>query len=278
MPKGLEFSYNEFTVPFQHTMLHFFVDDGFVNATEYASQKHHHEYNEIIFIKKGFAQISANGQTLQIPEGNMLLTPAGLEHSLRSFENTVFITISYWGEPFGKIPGVGRDVAVYSDPHISAAFNRIAEYYNEKHTYKQELMVLCFTEIMHLLKELSDRNESAQLNAGSLESNNYRNYIVERYFHARFNQSPNLSELSRLLNLSEVQTQRIIKKIYGMSFCEKVLLLRMEYAKTLLLKNELSVSEISFKVGYNTESNFFSTFKRYYGITPKQYRKSNTKA
>jgi len=280
MPDIFNFSYNEFQVPLHDSLLQFFVDDGFVNSNKYASENHHHDFNEIIYIRKGSAEITVQGGTMQVKESNMLLIPANLEHSLRGYEDTVFITISYWGELTDRIKhsrATIPSISVFCNPHLSNAFGRIADYYNEKHAYKQELLSLCFREIMHLIKELSERNESAQQKQVTLESSNYRNYIVERYFQERFNKSPKITELSEILKLSTIQTQRIIKKMYGITFCEKILQMRMAYANTLLLKNELPISEIVFKVGYNTESNFFSTFKRYYGITPKQYRKKHIK-
>ena len=96
---------------------------------------------------------------------------------------------------------------------------------------------------------------------------------MEQYFNVSFNQSPKIADLAQLLKLSPVQTQRVIRKNYGTNFSEKITQRRMELARSLLLKNQLSVAEIALATGYNTEGNFFSTFKRYYGTTPKQYQK-----
>lgn len=46
----------------------------------------------------------------------------------------------------------------------------------------------------------------------------------------------------------------------------------MERAKKLLKNTQLSVGIIGMKLGYDNFSHFTSSFKKYAGITPKEYR------
>lgn len=49
---------------------------------------------------------------------------------------------------------------------------------------------------------------------------------------------------------------------------------RILMAKELLLKQEISLAEISSKIGYNEMRAFANQFRKFEGITPKEYRKN----
>ena len=94
--------------------------------------------------------------------------------------------------------------------------------------------------------------------------------IIDNYF-AEF---PVGSEqvLANKLHLSRRQLGRILQQYYGMSFREKFMHAKMDYTAWLLRTTNNSVGEIAHQVGYTTESSLFSSFKKYFGVTPKKYR------
>mgnify|MGYP000336219065 FL=1 len=47
----------------------------------------------------------------------------------------------------------------------------------------------------------------------------------------------------------------------------------MSMAATLLTETEISISEISVKLGFATAEYFSNTFKSYFGINARDYRK-----
>jgi AraC-like DNA-binding protein len=48
----------------------------------------------------------------------------------------------------------------------------------------------------------------------------------------------------------------------------------MELAKTLLQEQQMNVNEIASHLGYSASSHFIASFKRKFGITPKQFSKA----
>lgn len=60
---------------------------------------------------------------------------------------------------------------------------------------------------------------------------------------------------------------------FGMSFPEYINVLRLKDAITLLEKSDLSIEEISDKVGYGTIRTFQRQFQNKYSMSPKNYRK-----
>ncbi len=88
-------------------------------------------------------------------------------------------------------------------------------------------------------------------------------------------QTITLKRLSNLLGLSERQCQRFLMNNYGMSYSEKLLQARMIKAADYLAFTDLDIQSIVEKVGYSENSYFSRIFKKYYGITPGDYRKKN---
>ena len=70
---------------------------------------------------------------------------------------------------------------------------------------------------------------------------------------------------------------RFFKKVTGTTFKEYLLRLRIDKAKELLMKYNMSVTEIAYQVGFENLSYFFRVFKRFTTLNPMEFRKlSNT--
>lgn len=83
-----------------------------------------------------------------------------------------------------------------------------------------------------------------------------------------------LKHLAEFFNYSERHLQRIIKSATGRSFSENILKFRMERATDLLVKEKMSVAETAEILGYYDASSFRHIFRKYYGMTPTEYRNS----
>ncbi|MDF2647538.1 MAG: two component transcriptional regulator, AraC family protein [Paenibacillus sp.] len=66
---------------------------------------------------------------------------------------------------------------------------------------------------------------------------------------------------------------RCFKDELGLSFTDYVIKLRMEKAKELLKAPGCRSSEAALAVGYGDYPHFAKTFKKYYGLSPTEYRK-----
>ena len=96
--------------------------------------------------------------------------------------------------------------------------------------------------------------------------------IIDNFFSTWPSPVGNEQELAQLLHVSRRHLNRILFQYYGMTFREKLMHARMDYAAWLLRTTDKRVGEIARIVNYGSESSFFSSFKKYYGITPTNYR------
>lgn len=82
-----------------------------------------------------------------------------------------------------------------------------------------------------------------------------------------------LEQLSSKLNVSASTFQRLVKKYYSTTAWQKVIEIRMEQARIMLLNTNYPLKVIAEKLGYADEFVFSNAFKRFYGTFPRFYKK-----
>ena len=95
---------------------------------------------------------------------------------------------------------------------------------------------------------------------------------VLRYIEEHYADSIRLEDAALLVSLSPAYLSNIFKKETGENFVDYLNSYRIEHAKTKLKDSNLSVNEISYSVGFQDARYFSKLFKKYVGITPKDYR------
>jgi two-component system response regulator YesN len=93
-------------------------------------------------------------------------------------------------------------------------------------------------------------------------------YIQENYPNPEFT----LQNLADSIQMSTPYISQYFKKNTDYTISEYVTRLRMEKAKDLLLKTEMTVQEIASSVGYYSVSSFIRKFREKEKITPGQYK------
>jgi AraC-like DNA-binding protein len=82
---------------------------------------------------------------------------------------------------------------------------------------------------------------------------------------------PNLSELTSFSNMSESKMNRLFKQIFGNSIYTYYQALRMNEAAHLIREQNLSVSEVGYRLGFSNLSHFTRLFEKHIGLKPKKF-------
>lgn len=81
-------------------------------------------------------------------------------------------------------------------------------------------------------------------------------------------------EIAEMLHLSKSYLSHLFKELTGVTVMDYVISRRIRQAKFLfLVENRLSVTEVSYRVGFKHLAHFSRVFKEQVGKTPEQYRK-----
>lgn len=135
--------------------------------------------------------------------------------------------------------------------------------------------VLKLLEIFHKLSKSADFEVIASVGYTNTHkmSETDRMQKVHEYVMKHFKEEIRLGEVASLVSMSEAAFCRYFKNRTNKTFSAFVSEIRVGYACKLLLKENKSISQISFESGYNTLSNFNKQFREITGKTPIQYQK-----
>jgi AraC-like DNA-binding protein len=85
-----------------------------------------------------------------------------------------------------------------------------------------------------------------------------------------FEPAPTISQLAKMVSISESKLKKDFKLIYGLPVYEYFQKIRMQAAKDKLLTGGHSVKEVAMELGYSNLSNFTIAFKKEFGLLPSK--------
>lgn len=105
----------------------------------------------------------------------------------------------------------------------------------------------------------------------------YQNRInrVFKYIDENLDSELSLNTVSEIAFFSPFHFHRIFKFITDETLNLYVTRQRVEKSASELIHKNVAVTEISFKYGFKDNSSFTRAFKKYYGVSPTEFRKQN---
>ena len=110
-----------------------------------------------------------------------------------------------------------------------------------------------------------------------LEPSNSEDYFIDKaeglIVENLSNEQFGVSELAEAMNMSRSSLLRKVKKHTKLSASQFIRQVRLQKGMELLKQNSLTVSEISYQVGFGSTSYFIKCFREYYGYPPGEVGK-----
>ncbi|GAA0575189.1 AraC family transcriptional regulator [Caenispirillum bisanense] len=94
------------------------------------------------------------------------------------------------------------------------------------------------------------------------------------YIEAHLDEPLSLTDVARHAAVSVSTLQRLFRDVVGLSVGDHLRRLRMDRARRLLEHDGASVTEAALVAGYGSAANFATAFKRLYGLTPSECRRT----
>ena len=86
-----------------------------------------------------------------------------------------------------------------------------------------------------------------------------------------------VSELAASVNLGASRLEHLFKTVTRTSIRDLLRRRRMTEAARLLISTHRRISEISYYVGFGDVSNFNHTFRKEFGVSPREFRRLHEK-
>lgn len=96
--------------------------------------------------------------------------------------------------------------------------------------------------------------------------------VIEYVHHSESNKFQFPELISKALNKEYSQLSKLFSVTEGVTIEQYVILQKIEKVKELLIYDQLSLSEIAYKMGYSSVAHLSSQFKKTIGLTPSQFK------
>ncbi len=133
-----------------------------------------------------------------------------------------------------------------------------------------------FLDILKLISEAEKRTLSSLINLKKYAGNEGKRMSdIFQYTMNNFDKEVSLNNIADIANMTPNAFCRYFKQRTNKTFVNFLIDVRIGNACKLLTKNnDLNITEISYKSGFNNLANFNRKFKAIKGITPSEFRKN----
>lgn len=135
---------------------------------------------------------------------------------------------------------------------------------------------ISFLDILKLISEAEKRTLSSLINLKKYAGNEGKRMSdIFQYTMNNFDKEVSLNNIADVANMTPNAFCRYFKQRTNKTFVNFLIDVRIGNACKLLTKNnDLNITEISYKSGFNNLANFNRKFKAIKGITPSEFRKN----
>ncbi|AOY75687.1 response regulator transcription factor [Clostridium formicaceticum] len=135
-------------------------------------------------------------------------------------------------------------------------------------------------DLKQLLKRLLTLTEKQEAKPAIMrqeeDDEDYEDEVIvkaKEYIQAHYHEKVQLQDVANYAGLSSTYFSKFFKQKTGINFSNYLNQVRLHKAKELMKNPNLTLNEISYRVGYEDLSYFSIVFQRYEGMTPTNYRR-----
>lgn len=253
--------------------------------------EHCHQMHIVTAVTSGTPinqSIDGQSQSNLVGQNNTFILPAGSLHRCDWQQDIEFMFIGLDPQVFVQ---VGQELVnpdrIELIPHFATIQDPLIE--GILLALKQELLAeginsylfierLKVTLVTHLLRRYGV--QKVQINTYTDGLPRYKLNQVLDYIEAHLDCSLELEELAQQIDMSQFYFSRLFKQSLGITPHQYVIQRRVERAKQLLRKGQLSLADIALECGFANQGHLNRHFKRLTGTTPKEvarmYKTSKT--
>lgn len=134
----------------------------------------------------------------------------------------------------------------------------------------QTYMAVVFVEICGAIAATGVRPAvAASVRDDRFLNKTHRRWVIENYISNCYMHDNPTEELMLQLFLSKRQTDRVVCQIMGESLANLITKQRIRVTEQLLHNTQLTLQEISERVGYHSYSGFYNAVRKYRSVTPE---------
>lgn len=238
----------------------------------------------VLFLLKGRLLCRVADEEFEVAEAGAMLVDTGKAAEAAGTHGTEFLTLTIAPAfmldlavrlrlTISGASVVFRSERIDKDERLTRLARDLADELKEEET-GQDVVISALIEqiVVHLLRRHANVRRSDELELSRVGLVDRRIRRAVEMMHAHLDRDLSIDEMAAAAYLSPFHFARLFKKLTGASPHAYLATLRVSRAQQLLAETDLSISEISARVGYSSPSHFAKAFRQSTGMTPRSFR------
>ena len=251
---------------------HYFCNSrySFNHRSEIALQGDHNQNIMLFFVHDGAMELTLNGTPTIAGAGQIVLFDCREPYSYAASDGLEFTWLLFNGlnaRAFYQKILQARGRKAFS-PAAPVEIAQMLDSLRSACAEDARLSEAQCSQLIHRLLCLLLLDETTENTAGG-----DRIAQAIRYMNRHLFEPIGVQDAAAAVSLSPSHFSRQFKARTGYSPYEYIVLRRIDKAKYMLASTELSVKEIAYATGYNSEENFIHSFRKNVGVAPGIFRK-----
>lgn len=233
---------------------------------------HFHNSVELVYVLDGALRATLNGVAHTVSAGTVLISSSYTIHGYETPESCRAIIVII---PMTEVPSVRQLLSTQAFstcicPDDEAATLRTLMTLMAEHGDRQPLTMkgLCYA----VLGLLIDRVGLVEVRQSSQTA--FIRDVLD-YLQQHHAEPLNVQRVADRFGYSRSRFSRIFSENLGCTLCEYINAVRCRHAAQLLREEDLPVSEVAMRVGFESLRTFYRTFKTQYEMTPNAYARAH---
>jgi len=261
-------------------------------TSEYSYPGEAHDFWEFVYVDKGFIQVTAGEDTVNLNQGQIIFHKPMEFHTIRTLNNAPanVIIMSFTTKSPDiiilenkslhlpktyrtKLAAVVKEASAAGIPHeFRPGVKKLKE-----PLYGSEQLVCHYLEIflIYLIREL----KQLSLNHSNIWSeiglvNHTASVLVNEvigYMHDNIHRALTFGELTKNFYVGATKLKDQFKEHTGISIMKYFYYIKMHEAKRLIRRRQKNITEVAKSLGFENVHIFSASFKKKFGMSPTEY-------
>lgn len=264
------------------------------NTMPFPVRSHWHYFMEILYMVDGTGMVECDGNSYILEEGDLILFHPESIHAIYTATNR---SLKFWAMKFdvnklytenSYVPKLrlilnSANKKQKAQNYFKAAeikYLNVAELFEEcrneleEKSYGYDIIVnnrVCYL-LMQIIRLWRDQGLNTDMVTEHFtEADSI--HAITAYIDAHAGEPIKVEDLADMCNMSYSYFAKNFKQYYGRSCKEYIEFIRVSKVEDLLLFTDFDLSYISQETGFSDSSHLIKIFRKWKGLTPKQYKK-----
>jgi AraC-like DNA-binding protein len=260
-------------------------DSAYINGNwkHYNMDFHAHGVLEFNYILEGSCSYIVDGNIYELQKKNLLVIDSSKGHK-KIFNHTVPCTVLGFSIDTAKTDFPAADLSYLLEQNnelllllesLNGAFI-IPDAHSIKNDMEELTQEFAERKAPFYLYTLANKLLISIARLSQKKNGRISEYIhnIEEYVQCNYHQIENIADIASYIGLHQTYMERIFKKEKNQTLWDYVTDYRLQAAANLLAYSDVLVGEIDALVGMNSRQVFYLQFKKRFGMSPLEYRKT----